>query len=762
MAASTRSSILLILATVACGFPRPADVGDDDEPNTTYQLVALEPATATTGDTITLEGTFAQTATVHFPGGTSQPATILGSHRASVAVPETATAGDLTVETGGTTIGPLVFRRTSFALGLQPFETPFAQLNGARQRSTLETGRSGHTAAVVGNTVYVLGGISGGRYLDSVERAIINADGSLGPFTAIRGVTLATPRSGHTSVLIGSFLYVLGGSNTTGILKSVERAVIAADGSLGPFDKVSGLALANAREAAATAVIGTSVYVIGGSGVLGSLERAIINPDGSLGSFATVDGIRLNAARSGHTVAVVGSKLYVLGGSANGITSGSIERATINPDGSLGVFDTISELSLATARSGHTSAVVGSFLYALGGVGSTGPLNSVERAAISPDGSLGSFTTVNSVTLGTARSAHASVLARNFLYLLGGTTGVTDLTSLERTTINADGSVGTFAATSDVHFTTARSGYTTAVVGPYLYLLGGDSPSSVERASVALDGRLGPFTAVPGVTLVEPRSGFTSVIVKDYLYVIGGSLTESVERATINSDGSLGPFAVVSGVTLSDGRSGLSSSVIADFVYIFGGANDNGQGYWLSVEKATISPDGSLSTFSPVLGVQLAFGGAGKSSIIAGGYLYSLGGAIRNPINGAIGVSDHEERAAISDDGSLGPFTDMSVVANITLATPRANAGCVTEGSSLYMVGGISGKGIFGGGGLDSIESATMNPDGSLGPFAIISGVKLATTTGRVKSVSLGNYLYTFGEQRFIGDTNMLDQATLP
>jgi hypothetical protein len=762
MATSTRISILLIAATTACGFPRPADVGDDGEPNTTYQLVALEPATATAGDTITLEGTFAQTAIVHFPGGASQPATVLGSHRASVVVPEAATAGDLTVETGNSTVGPLAFRRTSFALGLQPFETPFAQLNGARQRSTLETERSGHTAAVVGNTVYVLGGISGDRYLDSIERATLNADGSLGPFTTIRGVTLATPRSGHTSIIAGSFLYVIGGSNTTGILKSIERATIAADSSLSPFEKVSGLALASAREAAASAVIGNSVYVIGGSGVLGSLERATVNPDGSLGPFATVDGVSLTAARSRHTVAVVGTRLYVLGGSANGITFGSIERATISPDGSLGVFDTISELNLATARSGHTTAVVGSFLYALGGAGSTGLLNSVERAAINPDGSLGSFTTVNSAVLGTARSSHATVIARNFLYLIGGSTSAADLTSLERTTINADGSVGTFSAISDVHFTTARNGYTTAVVGPYLYLLGGDNPSSVERASVALDGRLGPFTAVPGVTLVEPRSGFTSVIVKNYLYVIGGSLTKSVERATINSDGSLGPFAVVSDVTLSDGRSGLSSAVIADFVYIFGGANDNGQGYWLSVEKAAISPDGSLSTFSPVLGVQLAFGGAGKSSIIAGGYLYSLGGATRNPISGAIGVSNHEELASISDDGSLGPFTDMSVVANITLATPRADAGCVTEGNSLYMVGGISGNGIFGGGGLDSIERATMNPDGSLGPFAIISGVKLATTTGRIKSVTLGNYLYTFGEQRFIGDTNMIEQATLP
>src|SRR6185295_18507985 len=89
--------LLALLLIGSCGFPRPADVvAEDASPVApTYQLLAVSPAIASTGDTLTLEGTFSDSATVQFPGGVVQPATVLGEHRATVVVPETATAGDL-------------------------------------------------------------------------------------------------------------------------------------------------------------------------------------------------------------------------------------------------------------------------------------------------------------------------------------------------------------------------------------------------------------------------------------------------------------------------------------------------------------------------------------------------------------------------------------------------------------------------------------------------------------------------------------------
>jgi Kelch motif protein len=736
MRISMRSLSVGLLAAMACGFPRPADVGDDTS-NTAYQLVALEPATATTGDTITLEGTFGQTAIVHFPGNASQPANVLGPHRATGIVPAGATAGGLTVETGGTMVGPLPFRRTSFALGLQAFEEPSTQVNGARQGSTLVMGRSGHTAAVIGNVVYVLGGYSGGSYLDSVERATINADGSLGPFAPVPGVALATARSGHTTLVMGSFLYVLGGSGSNGVLNSVERATIAVDGSLGPFTNVTGVVLTSARDSATTAVVGNTVYVIGGigTGVLKTVERATINPDGSLGPFAVVTGVSLATARSGHTSAVVGSTLYVLGGSANSTALNSVERAPINADGSLGTFETVTEVSLSIARSEHTSAVVGNFLYALGGTNSNGRLNSVERAAISPDGSLGSFLPVSNATFSAARSGHTSVAIGNFLYQIGGSSGVTDLTSVERASINADGLLAPFATVPDVTLTGPRGDHATAVIGHYLYALGGTAGgvplTNVERAQVNADGSLGPFTVVPGVTLAVVRAFFTSAVIGNYLYVVGGvgnvgSLLTSVERAPIAVDGSLGPFTVVSDVALITARAQHTGVIVRGFLYVFGGDGFNGGG---AVERAPIAPDGSLGPFAIVPGVSAAR--SGHMSIAIGSFVYVLGGVAES----TTGTLPSVERAAIMADGSLSPFAPVS---GLALVEPyRLSAAAVVVGSSVYV---LPGFGVDG-----TVERATINPDGSLKPFATVSGITLTTVNNGYTAAIVGNSLYVLG-----------------
>jgi len=135
------------------------------------------------------------------------------------------------------------------------------------------------------------------------------------------------------------------------------------------------------------AIVGNSLYVIGGytpSGIVQkTIERATINPDGSIGTFATVSGIALVDGRYSHTIVILGSELYVIGGHDLTSLVSTIERATINPDGSLGTFATVAAASLATPRQWHTTATIGNFLYVLEGDndGAT-PVNSVESAAL--------------------------------------------------------------------------------------------------------------------------------------------------------------------------------------------------------------------------------------------------------------------------------------------------------------------------------------------------------------------------------------------
>src|SRR5262249_58048311 len=120
---------------------------------------------------------------------------------------------------------------------------------------------------------------------------------------------------------------------------------------------------------------------------------ATLQPDGSLGPFASPPGINLTVPRSEHTAAVVGDQLYVIGGFGPLAALNTIEHATIGADGALTKFAT-ADSKLTVPRAGHTSAVIGDGLYVIGGRNDDGPVASVERAAIAPDGTLGAFAVV--------------------------------------------------------------------------------------------------------------------------------------------------------------------------------------------------------------------------------------------------------------------------------------------------------------------------------------------------------------------------------
>ena len=132
--------------------------------------------------------------------------------------------------------------------------------------AALTTARRGHSVAIIGDWVYVIGGVDAEqRTLDTVERARIRADGTLDRFAPVPGVVLTTVRRGHSNAVVGGWLYVIGGEN--GPLGSVERAEIGAGGELDPFS-VAPITLSVARRAHGTAVLGNFLYVLGGQSVI--------------------------------------------------------------------------------------------------------------------------------------------------------------------------------------------------------------------------------------------------------------------------------------------------------------------------------------------------------------------------------------------------------------------------------------------------------------------------------------------------------------
>jgi len=95
---------------------------------------------------------------------------------------------------------------------------------------------------------------------------------------------MTTLRGGHTAVIAEGHLFAIGGSVPRGYgapYTGIERAAFNLDGTLQPWQRVSDLS--SPRSFAAAVVNDDYIYVMGGQD--NTVERAQVNPDGSLGSL---------------------------------------------------------------------------------------------------------------------------------------------------------------------------------------------------------------------------------------------------------------------------------------------------------------------------------------------------------------------------------------------------------------------------------------------------------------------------------------------
>jgi hypothetical protein len=258
---------------------------------------------------------------------------------------------------------------------------------------------------------------------------------------------------------------------------------------------------------------------------------------------------------------------------------------------------------LVTARADAGTLTVGNYVYVLGGDTAGGEVGSIERATIGAEGTLGPFE-IDAAALVTPRSQFATAVihrtAGPFVLVLGGLAGNgTVLDTIEQAKIQLDGSLGPFSIIG--HTQTPRRGASSFVspsqFGERVFLVGGHDASGplddVERGTV--DPTTSTFfdtVLVPNTGLGTARAGHAAVVLGDHIYVIGGEggagVLDSFELATLTSDGAspLTEFAPVAGVTLAAARGYARCSTIANQVVCFGGVGDTGP--LSSVEAAVL------------------------------------------------------------------------------------------------------------------------------------------------------------------------------
>ncbi|WP_455199449.1 hypothetical protein, partial [Kaarinaea lacus] len=241
---------------------------------------------------------------------------------------------------------------------------------------------------------------------------------------------------------------------------------------------------------------GKHLYALGGGGgpigddniPLASVEIARIQPDGSLGEWQHHS--YLTTPRRGLKVELVNGHLFAIGG-YNGRFLRSTEHLDLNstPQWVLDPYEANIDRYI------HASARKDNRLYLLGGhVEKAGEMSygDIETTTVDNKGNLSAWK-VSPSNLVQARFIAAGFSLGDFLYIAGGHDGIRRLDSVEMSPIDQNGNPGQWRLLSPTIF--KRSAAATAIVGNRVYLLGGMDDSgvlnTVETAVLGPSGRLG-------------------------------------------------------------------------------------------------------------------------------------------------------------------------------------------------------------------------------------------------------------------------------
>jgi hypothetical protein len=500
-----------------------------------------------------------------------------------------------------------------------------------------------------------------------------------------------------------------------------------------------------------------NLYLAGGGNTATSLVcYASINATtGALGNWGAITGptgcaSNCNAFSSnGRTAAsVVGDNgyIYVIGGeSANGNTyytevdyasidsSGDITCASHGTAGTTSCFNTTG--TLATSRAYAQAAVYNDHVYICGGAHSKNDGNlraDCEYSTVNADGSLANFTATSSFT--TARDYPAVVTYNGYIYVIGGGTGAAVFHDVQYAPIKSDGTLGTFV-TNGIDITGAiggwRNGGATAEEG-YMYLIGGCN--GVQSCATPLTGTYyAPFNAdgsmgrweASGNSITTGRFGNGGASYNGALYTTSGCTSQPASGNNCNA------------TTLSD----------TQYTKINASVNNT----TTTMPGEVVAPAAGGNTFTTAR--------EGAAVTAYNGYLYAAGGCTTGAANeGCTAASATVSYATIQDDGSLSTWTDSGNT--LPGGTGMYGAALVGYGGKLYFLGGSTA----GGTGSQTVYSDTItsgNPQTWATDSTTTANDKLVSNRYWASAYVYQNYIYLVGGKNNGGALNTVEYTQI-
>lgn len=556
------------------------------------------------------------------------------------------------------------------------------------QNLTTPGARFGHSVHVYNDTMYVIGGNSGGTLLNTTYYSKLNTNGTMNPWTQTSSFTTGrTSFGGQMTTVWGAYIYLAGGCTalTSGycstIASDVQLASINADGSLAPWNPV--LTLSNQR-------IGYSITAWqGGLYRMGGCDRQNTTTGVCYATHKNVEYGAVNPAGDASTV-------------SNSEPNGSAPCNGASP-----VNCDLPPAGDGTQAGGQMSSMVvvnNGFIYNIGGCVAPGSACSsdmsgnVSYAALNSQGQmvapavcpspnttygLWCIDSTNRINGTTGLGAAGSAVFNNTIYIAGGTNSSTWQSNMYRVYLNSDGSLNgawqsqTFAdigggSARGYMYMFARANPSAASTVPgNLYMLGGCGGgtgigcstyySDTRKCNIEVSGVISGCTttgqmqvdADPGTTTTTQGLGLMAgTVYANRLYLVGGACAQ-VTGTNHPCD-----------ATYAANRK--------DTIYAAIDTNNN------IVDASTGSSGGTwkLTTaqMNPVRRRAVAFG--------YNGYIYSLAGYTNTT---SLSLQDLLFAKINVSTGDLGAFDSSGVV-----VTPRWDLRAVVSNGYVYAIGGCA------------------------------------------------------------------------
>lgn len=493
---------------------------------------------------------------------------------------------------------------------------------------------------------------------------------------------------------------------------------------------------------------------------------------GACSGWCTTSAYSLPSARSNFSLVAYNGFLYAVGGlDASGARTNTVYIAKLGANGEPQLWHPSSsdkstwvywytDSGLSSTRSSLGAAAYNNHLYIIGGLTGTGTgsaVNTVQTASINPSGTLGSWTSLTS--LSSPVYGNDIQVYNDRLYVIGGAASVggTPTTNVYYNKINTDGSINSWQSTTSLSNARMQPGGNFSVIwGAYIYVSGGCDTvnasgyctsvrTDTQVASINADGSLDVWNTVGGVS--DQRTGHSLFAWRDNIYEVGGcsaqnstsgdctAILGTINYGTINQDGEASTVAnsVSSGTSPCSGADprqcnlpGISyvgnvltgSAIINGYLYIWGGCNnttsgcaDTSQG----VMYASIGSDGSLTkpdscgTWSSIdsfcyntTSFPASNGVGAPGTAVANGYIYSIGGFYATSTSAGGMVNNIYYTAPDPITGAISSWSSVSLtgVGGTSVSYPytftRANPSqASTYPNNLYILGGcINATGI--------------------------------------------------------------------